>query len=192
MFYNLKIAIRNLRRNGIYSVINIAGLAVSLAAVIIIALWVENELTFNRWYKKSERLYVTGSYSGSYTSLRSSDSFIKSLQTEFPEVKRVSHFEDTDVTLYAWEDDMGGYNDVGAYVDSTIFEMLDVKLVRGFAKSALQSLFSIVLSESLAKKFSERTTPRAKRYVWTITRNRIRLPAFSRNSPKTVLSGFNG
>jgi len=70
MFNNLKITIRNLRRNGIYSVINIAGLTISLAAVIIIALWVENELTFNRWYTNSKNLYISGIKAHDYTMLK--------------------------------------------------------------------------------------------------------------------------
>ena len=163
MFSNLKITIRNLRRNGIYSVINITGLAVSLAAVIIIALWVDNELYFNRWYKNSDRLYVTGSSANDDTDMSISEPLINSLQTEFPEVKRVSHFENDDnVTLYAWEDNMNGYNELGAYVDSTIFGMLDIKLTRGSVQSAFQSPFSVVISRSLAKKIFGKDDPIGK------------------------------
>jgi hypothetical protein len=101
MFNNLKMAIRNLFRNGVYSVINITGLAVSLAAVIIIALWIDNELNFNRWYSSSDRLYVACHDDG-----RSgiSETLINALRTEFPEIKRVSYFENTErVTLYIWD-----------------------------------------------------------------------------------------
>ena len=121
--YNLKIAIRNISRNGIYAVINIAGLAVGLAAVIIIVLWIDNELHFNRWYPNFDRLYLTGySYSNRSTLLRGSEPLFKSLQAEFPEVKNVSHFlNDENVTLYAVEEEnVNGFKETGAYVDSEI------------------------------------------------------------------------
>ena len=151
--FNLKIAIRNLIRNGIYSGINVAGLAVSLTAVIIIALWVENEMTFDRWYSNTDNLYLTGISDEDEAILNSSEPLFKTLQTTFPEVKRVSHFmNDKDVILYTQDDEMNGFNDLGAWVDSTIFEMLDVKFIRGSAQVAFKPAFPIVLSEGLAKK----------------------------------------
>ena len=160
MYHNLKIAIRNLCRNGIYSVINITGLAVSLAAVIIITLWVDNELTFNRWYSNSDRLFVPCSDDGA-TGI--SEPLIKSFQTEYPEVKSISNFtNDANVILYTKEDDMNRYNELGAFVDSTLFGMLDIKLLRGSAQSVFQSPYAIVLSESMAKKIFGKDDPIGK------------------------------
>jgi len=58
MFYNLKIAFRNHRHNGLYSVIKIVGLAVSLTAVILIKLWVWDELNFDKPGKRSENSFL--------------------------------------------------------------------------------------------------------------------------------------
>ncbi|MDR3060824.1 MAG: ABC transporter permease [Dysgonamonadaceae bacterium] len=57
MFYNLKIAIRNLRHNGLYSFINIFGLAISLTACILITLWVMDELNRNKFLKNADQIY---------------------------------------------------------------------------------------------------------------------------------------
>jgi len=153
LMFNLKIAIRNLFRNGIYSGINVAGLAVSLTAVIIIALWVENEMTFDRWYSNTDNLYLTGISDEDEAILNSSEPLFKTLQKSYPEVKRVAHFmNDKDVILYTQDDEMNGFNDLGAWVDSTIFKMLDVKFIRGSAQVAFKPAFPIVLSEGLAKK----------------------------------------
>ena len=57
MFYNLKIAFRNLRRNGLYSIISIAGLAISLAVCSFILLWVQDEKSFDRFHKEPNRIY---------------------------------------------------------------------------------------------------------------------------------------
>jgi len=163
MLNNLKITIRNLHRNGIYSVINIAGLAVSLMSVIIIALWVEKELNFNKWYSLSDRLYLTGISDSDETILNGSEPLFKTLQTELPEVKSVSHFlNDKDIVLYTWEDDMNGYHELGAYVDSTIFRMLDMKFVKGSAQSSFHGAFPIVVSERLARKLFGEEDPIGK------------------------------
>ena len=58
MFYNLKIAFRNLQRSGLYSAINITGLTVSLTVCILMSLWVYDEWSFDRFHKKKDSLYL--------------------------------------------------------------------------------------------------------------------------------------
>ena len=62
MLYNLKHAIRNLRRNGFYSVINMTGLAVSLAACILIMLWVWDELSYDKFHCNADRIYSVNTH----------------------------------------------------------------------------------------------------------------------------------
>src|SRR5580698_10786968 len=58
MFKNyLKIAIRNLLHNKGFSAINISGLAIGMASALLILLWIQNQLTYDRWYTKTDRLY---------------------------------------------------------------------------------------------------------------------------------------
>ena len=52
----LKVAIRNLWRNKTFSIINIAGLAIGMAAAILILLWVQNELSYDRFYNNVDRI----------------------------------------------------------------------------------------------------------------------------------------
>src|SRR5258708_38844744 len=53
-----KIAFRNLLRSKGFSAINISGLAIGMASPILILLWIQNEMSFDRFYKKSDRLYL--------------------------------------------------------------------------------------------------------------------------------------
>src|SRR5258708_38429519 len=53
-----KIAFRNLLRSKGFSAINISGLAIGMASAILILLWIQNEMSFDRFYKKSDRLYL--------------------------------------------------------------------------------------------------------------------------------------
>jgi ABC-type antimicrobial peptide transport system permease subunit len=57
MFYHLKIILRNLRRDGVYSLLNIAGLCIGLTACIFIVLWVQNELSYDRFHRNAQQLY---------------------------------------------------------------------------------------------------------------------------------------
>jgi len=181
--YNYKIAFRNIYRSGLYSVINLIGLAISLTAVIIIALWVENELTFNRWYSKTDNLYVSG-VSGNDILLKGSEPLVKVLQTEFPEVKSISHFLNDDATLSTTEDNISAFNESGAFVDETIFSMLDIKLVRGDAQSVFQSAFPIILSEDLAKKIFGNVDPIGKMLKRNNYSEHFEVTSVFKNQPK--------
>lgn len=58
MFNNyLKIALRNLKRYKVYSFINIAGLAIGMACAILILLWIQNELSFNKFHESRQDIY---------------------------------------------------------------------------------------------------------------------------------------
>src|SRR5262245_3800281 len=59
MFKNyLKIAVRNLLRNKGFSIINISGLAIGMASALLILLWIQNELSYDRFYPKTDRIYA--------------------------------------------------------------------------------------------------------------------------------------
>src|SRR5215510_2639123 len=56
--FHIKIIIRNLQRGGIYSVINIGGLAIGMAAAILIIAWIYHEWSYDRFHTKEKQLYV--------------------------------------------------------------------------------------------------------------------------------------
>jgi hypothetical protein len=61
MFSNyIKIAIRNILRHKVYSIINIVGLAVGMASTILILLWVQFELSYDRYHENADRIYRLG------------------------------------------------------------------------------------------------------------------------------------
>ena len=53
-----KVAFRNLYRNKGFSIINISGLAVGMASAILILLWIENEISYDRFFKNTDRIYM--------------------------------------------------------------------------------------------------------------------------------------
>ena len=62
MFYHLKIILRNLRSGGLYSVINLTGLTVSITACILIMLWVLDEWSYDRFYDRAGDIYAVISH----------------------------------------------------------------------------------------------------------------------------------
>jgi len=59
VFFHLKIKLRNVQRNGIYSVINIAGLAVGLTVCVLLIFWLQDELSFNKFHTRGKDIYQT-------------------------------------------------------------------------------------------------------------------------------------
>ena len=57
MIYHLKIAIRNLSRDGMYSIINIGGLAIAMAASVLLLVWIYHEWSYDRFHDKEKQLY---------------------------------------------------------------------------------------------------------------------------------------
>ncbi|HVS95016.1 MAG TPA: hypothetical protein VHE54_00970, partial [Puia sp.] len=90
----LKVAWRNLFRGKAFSLINITGLAAGMAAALLILLWVQNELSFDRDYANSDRLYQTWNRETTLQGVQCSNVTPKvigpTLRKEFPEIERAS------------------------------------------------------------------------------------------------------
>ncbi len=159
MFYNLKITIRNLRRNFTYSAINIAGLAIGITASVFIFLWVHHERSFDRYHSDLDRIYRIDSevkYSeGLVEMIPSSPYQLLSLVKDFPEVEQAA-------SIVGFGDEINGIkvNDVvfpvakkAIYLDPEWFDMFDYTLLEGSFTAFKVHPFSIVLTRSEAQKY---------------------------------------
>ena len=90
MFKNyLKVAFRNLKKNKIYSFINIIGLAIGIACTILLLQWVQDELSFDRFHENADNLYVATFSNGSKVTPTALSGFLKA---EYPEIFNTSRF----------------------------------------------------------------------------------------------------
>jgi len=88
--YNLLITIRNLRHNALYSWINILGLAVSLTAVIFIMLWVNDELSFDKFHSNADRIYRVNSIFTVFDQYReTTPAPLASVAAEIPDIEQI-------------------------------------------------------------------------------------------------------
>jgi ABC-type antimicrobial peptide transport system permease subunit len=156
MKYNLKIAFRNLQRNGLYSWINVLGLAVSLTAVIFIALWVDDELSYDRFHRKADNIYHM-----KYVLNRSF--FIGHMywdimpvpmapfiEENFPEVAGTCRAEKRDNGPLEY-DGTKYPSQAGLAVDAQFFTLFDFPLLAGDPHHPFPDDEAIILSETKAK-----------------------------------------
>ncbi|MDR0691731.1 MAG: ABC transporter permease [Prevotellaceae bacterium] len=152
--YNLKIAIRNLQRNGLYSWINVVGLAVSLTACILIALWAEDELSYDRFHRNADNLYKIHYDAGERSYWGAVPvPMAAAIRREVPEaldVCRVEFYYDAEYLQYNHTKffDLQGYA-----VDASFFTMFDFPLLEGDVHNPFPDDASIIVSETKAKVF---------------------------------------
>ena len=163
----LKIALRNIGKQKGYSLINILGLAVGMAVCILIILFVRHETSYDRYHENSDRIYrierryldSDGSIRGGFATL--APSFAPFLEKDFPEIEHVVRLFDSGDTLIRYKD-RKYIEDKFYFAEADIFEVFTIPLVRGNQKTALAEPNSLVISESMARKFFPNEDPLAK------------------------------
>ncbi|MDR0661095.1 MAG: ABC transporter permease [Prevotellaceae bacterium] len=148
--YNLKIAFRNPRRNGIYSIINIIGLTISLTACILITLWVQNELSFDKIHKKGDRIYRIVSQLSSQTAIWSVSPAPLGIYAK-EDIVGVENYCRTSNYLpegYISYEDKKFYDLSMLAVDSSFFEIFDFRMLEGEKKTPFPDSYSAIISKS--------------------------------------------
>jgi len=154
----LKIALRNLLRNKIYSFINIAGLALGVACCLLLTLYIQDELSYDRHHKNLENLYRVTSQFESDMGLNklgsTSPPIAMALMEELSEVEsatRALNPPGVSQNLIRYEDNIF-YETNGLIADSTLFNVLTYEFKEGNPTKALTDANTVVISETLAHK----------------------------------------
>ena len=152
-----KIAWRNLVKNKTFSVINITGLAIGLAGFLLIMLYVLNELSYDRFNEKANRIYRISAdikFGGSEMHIaETSDMMGQVLKKDYPEVEGYTRIYNNNGAKLVKKGD--GYlkeNNV-ANADSTFFNVFTLPAVAGDTRTALNEPNTVVISESTARKY---------------------------------------
>lgn len=149
----IKIAWRNLLKSKVHSLINIAGLAIGLSAVLIISLWVVNQFQYDNFYSNKENLYkLFNKYEGDgdvHMQDITSGPAAVSLKVDYPEVRYAAR-------MYWTTDRLFSFGEVkvkakGNEVDPEFIQLFDFNLIKGNKNQALANPRNIILTESLAK-----------------------------------------
>jgi putative ABC transport system permease protein len=153
----IKVALRNLWKNKGYSAINILGLAVGLATCLLILLYVWDELSFDKFNAKAERIYRIQSdikFGGSELKLSvSSDPMGATLKSDYPQVEQYTRIFASEGSMLLKKGEGFINESKVAYADSTFFDVFSMPLVQGNPKNALNDPNTCVVSEAGAIKY---------------------------------------
>ncbi len=152
MFRNyLIIALRNLKRQKSFSAINILGLAIGLGTCFLIVLYIQDELSFDSWHAKGDRIYrvIRETRSGGQSDYLpyTSGALARTLEQDFPEVEKAVRVITLDVRLDEKKFEMGV-----CVADPELFEIFDFPFARGNLETAFPNPNAIAITESAAKR----------------------------------------
>ena len=170
MFKNhFKVAFRNSLRHKSNSIINIAGLAIGLTCVILIALFVTDELKYDRFFKNADQIYRVningkmgdGEFHAGYTPPPAG----LTLTENFPEIESYTRIYRPGVDILEFEGNnvKKTFNEKNIYaVDANFLDVFSYPLLKGNPKSCFEETNSIVLTNSIAKKYFGDVDPMGK------------------------------
>lgn len=149
-------ALRTLQRNKIYSFINIFGLALGIACCIMITLIIAREITYDRFHPASENLYRVVqdvSWGGGSTWTSCGAPMGPALKKDFPEVEEMTRIFRTARLVSRESIDLRVQEDNFIYADPSFFTLFNFPLINGDPESALNDPYSILITESIARKY---------------------------------------
>ncbi|MGD0342659.1 MAG: ABC transporter permease, partial [Bacteroidales bacterium] len=153
----IKIALRNIRRYSVYSILNITGMAIGLASAILILFWVQDERSYDRHFKNADDLYriiQNENPSGGETALLAPTPGLltRTLKEQYPEIIRSSRYEPhSELRLKKGDEFM--HEKAVAAVDKDFLKMFDIEFIQGDVNSALNEPHNVVLTEEMAHKY---------------------------------------
>ncbi len=150
----LKIAYRNITRSKGYAFINIAGLGIGMAASILILIWVQFEMSVDRFHENSERVYAvwrnTEMQGQVFTWDYTPAPYAPAMKEQFPEVEEVARITEWDQQLLTVGEN--NFYEEATFTDPGFFKIFSFEPLEGDPVAALTEPGNIVLTASVAKK----------------------------------------
>jgi putative ABC transport system permease protein len=161
-----KTAWRNLWRNRFYTGINIIGLSIGLAVGIIILMWVNDELSYDRYHSKAGEIYRVNAHIGTG---KGSEVWTGSIapiavfgKNNIPAIKNAARVVHNDYYLQYTYKEKQFVNARSAFIDSSFFSIFDIPLKQGDATNIFPELNSVLITEATAKRFFGNEDPIGK------------------------------
>jgi putative ABC transport system permease protein len=197
--HHLKIIWRNILSNKLHSALNITGLAVGISSFILILLYVNNELTYDRFHKNFDNIYKLTLGNNFFTMAP----FAVTLRDKVPEIEKITRIDfnmgggkSPLLRVQKGNEKVTFQVDDIIYADSTFFDIFSFRVIRGDAKKSLSEPNSIVLTESTANKIYGKEDPIGKIIEFIGTNENPRLnytvTAIIKDIPASSSIKFNG
>ncbi len=158
MFRNyLKIALRNMKRQKAYSILNITGLTIGMTCCILLLLYIQFELSYDKYHENSDRIYRVIREGKACTPAPLGPK----LMDDLPEIEYSARLIKRDNILISHQNEHF-LEDKFYWADPELLNIFTISLTRGNPKTALVDPFSILLSERTAKKYFNNEDPIGK------------------------------
>ncbi len=169
------IAWRNLLKNKAFSFLNITGLAIGMASAVLILLWIENEVSYDRFHQNKDYIYEAwnrGEFDGKIQCWDNTPKILgPTLKAEYPDVKEMAR------CVQGWRVTTVGdrkFSSEYLITDPAFLNMFSFPFKAGNAKTALDNIYSIVVTEKMAKKMFGQEDPMNKQIkidsnIFTVT-----------------------
>ena len=165
MFKNyVTTALRNLRKHTFYSLINILGLSIGLSCFILIAVYVQDELSYDQMHTDLEQIYrmdFAGSINGTdFNTALASVPAAATMKSEFPEVIEAVRLRGQGDRLIKWKENNQNFKEERVtYADANFFQFFDFEVLSGDVETMLTRPNTIAISEKVAKKIFGNNDP---------------------------------
>ena len=149
------LAVRNIVKDKLYAFINLSGLAIGLAASLLILLFVQSELSYDEWLSDADRIYRLHSRfeipgRTPFVTVRSAGPMAEVMPLEFGEIEAAVRLNFVTATVLR---DGEPFTQSLALVDPSLFDVLDLPLVAGNRETMLEETGSLVLTETTVRKY---------------------------------------
>ncbi|OEK00791.1 hypothetical protein BFP97_04385 [Roseivirga sp. 4D4] len=157
---NFKIAVRKLLNKREFTLINVLGLSVGLTTSLLIFLWVNDEINFDKFHKGSDRVYGVWAHdyrdNGDIATESRQNGLIKNvMDSDFPEVERSTRVDSREHQLAVGD---RKFKQLGIMVDEEFFQMFNFPFIEGeLEENSLATYGDVILTESMAIKLFDKT-----------------------------------
>ncbi len=169
-----KTAFRNLMKHKTFSFINIAGLSIGISICFIIMLYVQDELSFDRFNKNADRIvrvvFKADINGGKIFEANVMPPVAQTMKNDYPEVRDATRLNVAGSPKITYKN-KSFKDDEMAFVDPNFFSIFTLPLIEGDAKTALQQPNTIIISKAIAKKYFGKEDPLGKALVFPDNKN---------------------
>lgn len=167
---NLKIALRSLLKQKIYTIINVLGLAVGIASCLLIVLFIQNEFSYDKFFQDQDRIYRMvlerkyPTHSTFYSIIP--NSFEGVIRRDFPEIEESTNafgFQNFSMSYKNDRDEVSQFDeDFVLAVDSNFLKMFNFKLLKGNPDKVLKQANEMVITKEMARRYFGEVEPIGK------------------------------
>lgn len=195
----IKIALRNLTKQKLYSLINISGLAIGLAVCMIIMMYVSHEMTYDRFHKNGDRIFTTSGtltmggnkMNIAYLSYATAP-IMKQTQPAVTGYMRLLKYFKPVVVSNPAAPDIKFAEEKLIFADRDFFSFFTFNLLSGSATNALDKPFAAVITQEMARKYFGKTNPVGKSItIKTDSAYTYQVTGVAENSPSNSSIKYN-